>query len=187
MRDKKRNLRNENIIYKHSEDTIEKAKQECRGSITFGYCSLFCLALIIATIVSTVYSFISSHDIYKFTVYIVILIPVIALYIFCTQKIRKHIAIEKEIAEASEEESEFFVINCIKTSAIYRVGTPLGTGNGNVEGFYIMSENGEKYVFICLPHLDFKKYSESTTDLLGTLYVRKYKGTNLLCEIRKSL
>jgi hypothetical protein len=116
------------------------------------------------------------------------LIPVIALYIFCTQKIRKHLAIEKEIAKASEEESEFFVINCIKTSAIYRVGTPLGIeSSNNVEGFYITAENGEKYVFICLPHLDFKKYSESTPDLLGTLYVRKYKGTNLLCEIRKSI
>lgn len=176
------------MMYKHNEDTLKKAKQECRGSIMFGFGSLFCLALIIATIISTVYGFINSHDIYKFIVYIVILIPVIALYIFCTQKIRKHIAIEKEIAEASEEETEFFVINCIKTSAIYRVGTPLGIeSSNNVEGFYITTENGENYVFICLPHLDFKKYSESTPDLLGTLYVRKYKGTNLLCEIRKSL
>ena len=176
------------MMYKHNEDTLKKAKLECRGSIIFGHWSFLCLALIIATIISTVYGFISSHNIYKFIVYIVMLIPVIALYIFCIKKIRKHIAIEKEIAEASEEESEFSIINCIKTSAIYRVGTPLGTeSSGNVEAFYITAENGENYVFICLPHLEFKKYEESAPDLLGTLYIRKYKGTNLLCEIKKEI
>lgn len=173
------------MMNKHHEDTLKKAKPS--NSVTFGFIALSFIILAAASVIFTILELTKAPDIRDIVMFIAGDAILILLSIFFTSKLQEHRALESEVEIASEAESEFFKINCVKTSAILTVGTPLGTGNGNVQGFYLIADSGEKYVFICLPHLDFKKYSESAPDLLGTLYVRRYKGTNLLCEIRKSL
>ena len=173
------------MMYKHENDTLEKA--QLAGSVTFGFAALFCVMFAAALVIYTIYEFTQAPSIPDILTFIAVDAFLIFHGVFFTVKFREHRALEAEIASAGEVESEFSAINCVKTSAMLTVGTPLGTGTGKVQGFYITAEGGKKYVFICQPTLDFKKYSESAPDLFGILYVRKYKGTNLLCEIRKSL
>ena len=62
--------------------------------------------------------------------------------------------------------------------------------SGKVEGYRISTDKGKEYVFF-LENLSAVPIAEEIAfenkELTGTLYVRKYKGTNLLCEIRKEL
>ena len=173
------------MMFKHNYDTLKTAK--LANDVTFGFSALFCVLLAAASVIYTIYELTQAPSIPDIITFIAVDTALILLTVFLTAKFREHRALESEIAVAGEAESEFFKINCVKTSAILTVGTPLGTGTGKVQGFYITAEGGKKYVFICHPALDFKKYSESAPDLFGILYVRKYKGTNLLCEIKKSI
>ena len=96
----------------------------------------------------------------------------------------------KEVAQADEEENEFFKINCEAVSYIRVYAHRYSPNNGKVQGFYLLAEGGEEYVYI-LEDLIVVPFSEEIAfenkDLSGTLYVRKYKGTNLLCEIKKEI
>jgi len=173
------------MMYKHSEDTLKKAKTA--NSVTFGFVALFCGMLAAGVGFYTIYELTQAPGIPDIITFIAVDAALILLTVFFTAKFREHRALENEIAIATEEESEFFKINCIKTSAILTVGTPLGTGNGNVQGFYIIADSGEKYTFLLESTMPIKSFAESVPDLLSTLYVRKYTGTNLICEIRKSI
>ena len=173
------------MMYKHKSGTIEKIKLS--GSITFGFMALFCVMLAIASVIYTSAELIKAPAIPDIIAFIAVDAALISLGAFLASKFKEYRALESALAEAKEEESEFYEINCEKTSAILTIGTPLGTENGRVQGFYITSDTGEKYVFFFEFPLPFKAFAESTPDLFGTLYVRKYEGTNLLCEIKKYL
>ena len=172
-------------MYKHKSDTLKKVK--LAGSVTFGYIALFCIMLAAAAVIYTVYELTQAPKIPHVITYIVADAVLIALCIFLACKFKKSRALEIEIAEAGEQENEFFKINCVKTSAIYKVGGPLGIDNGSVLGFYITAEGGENYCFLFETPIAMQSFSESAPELFGTLFVRRYNGTNLLCEIKKDI
>ena len=176
------------MMYKHSEDTLKKAKNELQNSVVFGFSALFSVFVAIAAVIYTVYTAITSSDAGEIALFISIDAALAALIYFLLREFRKHFALERELDEAAEEESGFFKINCLRTSAVYAIGMARFSGeNGKVQGFYLTAEGGEEYFFALAPSLELSSYAESAPDLLGTLYIRKYKGTNLLCEIRKSI
>jgi hypothetical protein len=171
------------MMYKHKSGTIEKIKLS--GSATFGFMALFCVMLAATSVIYTVAELIKAPAIPDIIVFIAVDAALILLSASFASKFKEYRALESALAEAKEEESEFSEINCVKTSAILTAGTPLGTENGRVQGFYITSDTGKKYTFLFEAPLPFKAFAESAPDLFGTLYVRKYDGTNLLCEIKK--
>lgn len=176
------------MMYKHNEDTLKKAKNEMFNSVIFGFGALFCVPLAVASLIHTVFIAITSKDIGDILTFLVIDAVLAAIGTFLMWKFKKYHMLESELAEASEEESEFFKINCLRTSAVYAMGRARFSGeNGKVQGFYLTAEGGKEYFFAIAPSCELSEYAESSQDLLGELYVRKYKGTNLLCEIRKEI
>ena len=114
----------------------------------------------------------------------------ITFLVIFINKIKKRHSLLKELKNADEEESEFFKINCEAVSYIRVYARRYSPNNGKVQGFYLLAQGGEEYVYL-LEDLIIVPFSEEIAfenkELTGTLYVRRYKGTNLLCEIRKDI
>ena len=95
------------MMYKHSEDTLKKAKNELHNSVVFGFSALFSVFVAIAAIIYTVYTAITSSDAGEIALFIAIDAALAALIYFLLRKFRKHFALERELDEAAEEESGF--------------------------------------------------------------------------------
>lgn len=177
--------------YKHDISTAKKAAKnfkltsESVGGIA-GFCGIGYI-VIFQTMLESLPKTIS--DFFWVFFYIgIITLPVV----FFARKALKIYAFAKEIEGADTEESEFSKINCTDVSLMrlwvyfdiyhYR--------SSKVQAFRLKTDTGEEYVLILnspIPNRDACEIAYDNKDLIGTLYVRKYKGTNLLCEIRKSI
>ena len=173
--------------YKHTPDTLEKIKKrfEIRRSVTV-YCALIAAYFIALGI----YSFIKSGEVWELIVGLALGAVAIAFLAIAIYKLKERIAIRKELKSANDEENEFFKINCTHVSLMRIPVRRFSLKSGKVEGYRISTDKGKEYVFF-LENLSAVPIAEEIAfenkELTGTLYVRKYKGTNLLCEIRKEL
>ena len=112
----------------------------------------------------------------------------IALYIFCSalaatgisvfvKSFRKYSAIAKAIAECGEQEKDFFRIDCAYTKNILLDSSPYRT---TVYGIRICDAHCNEYTYI---FEQAPEYPDEALQLTNTLYARRYKDSDLLCEV----
>jgi hypothetical protein len=176
--------------YKHTPDTLEKARYYLGHDLRLIiFSTLFAFIAVYAIILGSI-SFIKNGDIFALLGAVLVVAVALTFLIIFTKKIRKRHMLLKEVAKADEEENEFFKINCEAISYIRVYSHLYSLNNGKVQGFYLLAQGGEEYVYI-LEDLIVVPFSEEIAfenkELTGTLYIRKYKGTNLLCEIKKEI
>lgn len=176
------------MMYKHENDTLKKAEDNRLyvPQVTLALCALFMTICSIAALLATLYVAFETPDIN-----IIIYITVDIMCVSCAIHLTKIFIVTRSIIGkikncSKEEELDFLEINCTKIYAPYTISLR-GSHVRMSPGFYILTETGEKYLFVSAPRINFDKFEAKSEKLLGTLYVRKYKGTNLLCEIRKSI
>ena len=176
------------MMYKHHEDTLKKAEDNYLyvPPVTLAVCALFMTICSIAALLATIYVAFETPGI-NMIIYITVDIMCISCAIYLTRIFIVSRNIIGKIKSCSkEEESDFLEINCIKIYAPYTI-SQRGSHIRRSPGFYIVTETGEKYLFISAPRINFDEFEDKSEKLLGTLYVRRYKGTNLLCEIKKEI
>ncbi|MBQ9746663.1 MAG: hypothetical protein IJW21_07540 [Clostridia bacterium] len=176
--------------YKHTPDTLKKAKYYLGYDlIVIIFTALFAFVAVCAIIVG-ITDFAKTNNIFTMLGGIIIAAAAIVFLFIFANKIKKRYELRKELKKAREEESEFFKINCKALSYMRVYVHRYSPNNGKVQGFYLLAEGGEEYVYL-LEDLMVVPLSEEIAfenkELTGELYVRKYKGTNLLCEIRKEI
>ena len=176
--------------YKHTQDTLEKARYYLGYDVRIiTFSALFAFIAVYAIILGSI-GFIKDGDIFALLGAVLVVAVDLMFLIIFTKKIRKRHTLLKEVKNADEEESEFFKINCEAVSYIRVYARRYSPNNGKVQGFYLLAQGGEEYVYL-LEDLIIVPFSEEIAfenkELTGTLYVRRYKGTNLLCEIRKDI
>lgn len=176
--------------YKHTPDTLEKARYYLGHDIwLILFSALFAFIAAYAIIVG-ILGFVKTNDIFALLGAVLLSSVALTFLIIFTKKIRKRHMLLKEVAKADVEENEFFKINCEAISYIRVYMHRYSHNNGKVQGFYLLAQDGKEYVYI-LEDLIVVPFSEEIAfenkELTGTLYIRKYKGTNLLCEIKKSI
>lgn len=175
--------------YKHDISTVKKtARGFKKMSNTFILTAIICSFCYIAPFTylpQTVQEFLFD------LIYVAVVTVPVALFIRKALKARKF---AKEIANVDVEESEFSKINCTYVSPMrlwilyyFDIFENRGT---KVQAFRLTADTGEEYVLVLNKPIPYRAACEiayENKDLLGTLYVRKYKGTNLICEIKKTL
>ena len=179
--------------YKHDISTAKKAaKNFKRTSEAFGGIAGFCGVGYIVIFQTMFKSFPQTlPDFFWMFLYIAIVtLPVV----FFARKALKIYAFAKEIESADPEESEFSKIDCTDVSLmrlwVYFDIYHYRSRSSKVQAFRLKTDKGEKYVLILnnpIPNRAACEIAYDNKDLNGTLYVRRYKGTNLLCEIKKTL
>ena len=176
--------------YKHTPDTLKKAKYYLGHDIRLiRFSALFAFIAAYAIIVG-ILGCVKTNDIFALLGAVLLSSVALTFLIIFAKKIKKRHLLLKELKKADVEENEFLKINCRAISYIRVYMHRYSHNNGKVQGFYLLAEDGKEYVYI-LEDLTVVPFSEEIAfenkELTGTLYVRKYKGTNLLCEIKKSL
>ncbi len=172
--------------YKHTPGALEKIKKrfESRHSVT-----VYCALIAVYFIALVIYSFIKG-DVWGIITCLALGAVAIAFLSIAIYKLRERLAIGNELKTANDEEGEFFKINCTYVSLMRIPVRRFSLKSGKVEGYRIFTNDGKQYIYF-LENLAAVPIAEEIAfenkELTGTLYVRKYKGTNLLCEIKKSI
>ena len=173
--------------YKHTPDTLEKIKKRFESGYSV---TVYCALIAVYFIALGIYSFIKLGDVWEIIACLALSAVAIAFLSIAIYKLRERLAIGKELKTANDEEGEFFKINCTYVSLMRIPVRRLSLKSGKVEGYRIFTNDGKQYIYF-LENLVAVPIAEEIAfenkDLSGTLYVRKYKGTNLLCEIRKEI
>ncbi len=178
------------MMYKHTPNTLEKARYYLGYDLRLILFSALFAFIAAYAIIGGITGFLKTNDIFALLGAALLSAVAITFLVIFIRKIKKRRALLKELKNADEEESEFFKINCEAISYIRVYAHRYSLNNGKVQGFYLLAKGGEEYVYL-LEDLIVIPISEEVAfenkELTGTLYVRRYKGTNLLCEIRKSI
>ena len=176
--------------YKHTPDTLEKARYYLGHDVRLITFSILCAFIAVYAIILGSISFIKNGDIFALIGAVLLSSVALTFLIIFAKKIRKRHMLLKEVAKADVEENEFLKINCRAISYIRVYMHRYSHNNGKVQGFYLLAEDGKEYVYI-LEDLIVVPFSEEIAfenkELTGTLYIRRYKGTNQLCEIKKEI
>ena len=175
--------------YKHDISTAKKTARSFKAmSNSFILTAILCALCYIAPFTylpQTVQEFLLE------LIYVAIFTVPVALLIRKALKSRKF---AKEIANVDAEESEFSKINCTYVSPmrlwILYYFDILENRGTKVQAFRLTADTGEEYVLVLNKPIPYRAACEiayENKELTGTLYVRRYKGTNLLCEIKKEI